>query len=450
MASRGVQPTGECRQYTPDQVFFSTTDKRGTIVTVNSTFVELSRYAEEELVGSPHNLIRHPDMPGGVFHIMWERLHAGLSMMGYVQNLAKDGAYYLTFSTVTPLSEGYISVRSAISRPDLWEPIAHAYARTRALENSWRESGMSKAEAASRGATELGQRLAAMGYESYDDVVRAIVPAEVDRRRTLAPPTAPVTEPGQLLHDVVQAIGAVDRELANLRTRYDDATAVAASLDRAQAAFALTLVGLEEAAAAADTAAATVAAEAPAAAKTAHAALSLAAAARANLGPLSRLLADVRAVVLDLRASLALSVLHNDMAMGFASEVAAGSSVGDPQGTVVLLGETVATSVRGGETLGRRVQEELGQVVAAISSARESLEEFQRMLTNWRHVIVRSGVSARLTGLLGPIDARLSLGLTELRDLDELASRCETLSRTLEAQQLLDAADALVIAARRL
>jgi aerotaxis receptor len=450
MASKGVQPTGEYRHYTADQVFFSTTDKRGTIVTVNSTFVELSRYAEGELVGAPHSLIRHPDMPGAVFHIMWERLLAGQSMMGYVQNLAKDGAFYLTFSTVTPLSEGFISVRSAITRPDLWEPVSQLYAQTRVLERRWRQEGLSKAEAAARGAEDLASRLEALGFPTYDDVIRALVPAEVDERRRLAPPQAPRTAPGEMLHEVVLAIGAVDQELQKLRARYDDATAVAASLDSAQAAFAVTLGGLEAAAAAAADAAATVSAEAPAAATTAQAALSLAVTARADLSPLAQLLADVRAVVLDLRASLALSVLHNDMAMVFAGEVASGASVGDPQGTVVLLGETVSTSVRKGEALSQRVREQLQQVAAAIGEAHEALLAFQRMLTNWRHVVVRTGVSQKLGALVHPIDSRLSAGLREMTDLDELAQRCTMLSLTLESGALREASERLVIAARRL
>lgn len=450
MALKGVEATGERRHYTPDQIFFSTTDKRGTIVTVNSTFVELSRYAEDELVGAPHSLVRHPDMPGAVFHIMWDRLLAGRSMMGYVQNLAKDGAYYLTFSTVTPLSEGFISVRSAITRPDLWEPVSRAYAQTRALENAWREEGMSKAEAASRGAQDLTGRLAALGFPAYDDVMRALVPAEVDERRRLAPPQAPRTAPGEMLHEVVLAIGNVDQELGKLRARYDDATTVAASLDSAQSAFAVTLAGLESAAAAAAGAAATVTTEAPAAAKTAQAALSLAVTARSDLVPLAQLLADVRAIVLDLRASLALSALHNDMAMVFANEVASGTAVGDPQGTVVLLGETVSTSVREGEVLSQRVREELGQAVVAMREAHGALVTFQRMLTNWRHVVVRSGVSQRLGALVDPIDSQLLAGLREMKDLDELAQRCTTLSLTLDSDALRGAAERLVIAARRL
>ncbi len=450
MERTAVEPTGEQRHYSPEEMFFSTTDMRGVIATVNSTFVGLSRYSERELVGQPHNLIRHPDMPGAVFHIMWERLLAGKSMMGYVTNLAKDGAHYLTFSTVTPLTEGFISVRSTVTRPDLWEPISQAYAETRALETRWRAEGASRPQAASRGAADLTARLAALGFPSYDDVIRALVPAEVDERRRLAPPQAPHTLPGQMLHEVVFAIGKLDHELAAQRARYDDAKQVAATLDEAQAQFKVTLAGLEAAAAAAADAAVTVASEAPAAATTAQAALSLAVTAHADFSPLGQLLADVRASVLDLRASLALSVLHNDMAMVFAREVASGASVGDPETTVVLLGATVSASVRDGEELRQHVRDELEQVAAAIGEANRALQGFQRMLTNWRHVVVRSGVSQRLGALVDPIDSRLSAGLREMQDLDDLAQRCSTLGHTLNSGALLEAADHLVAAARRL
>jgi aerotaxis receptor len=450
MASTAVKPTGERRDYEPQQLFFSTTDRRGVIGAVNSTFAHLSRYSKGELVGAPHNIIRHPDMPGAVFHIMWQRLLAGDSLMGYITNLAKDGAHYFTFTTVTPINGGFISVRSAVTRPDLWEPVSRAYAETRELENGWRDEGLSKTESASKGATDLLARLAAVGYATYDDVIRALVPAEVDERRRLAPPQLPHTEPGEMLHQVVLAIGALDRELAAQRIRYDDATAVAATLDDAQAEFGVTLAGLEDAASAAAAAAATVAEEAPAAAKTAQAALSLAVTMRGDLSPLSRLLADVRASVLDLRASLALSVLHNDMAMVFVCEVASGEVVGDPDSTVWLLGTAVANSVREGEKQSQRVREELEQVVVAIGEAYGALQAFQRMLANWRQIVVRSGVSHRLGALVDPIDSRLSAGLREMDNLENLARRCVALGQTLDADALLQAADDLVVAAQRL
>lgn len=450
MASSGVQPTGEQRDYDPSQMFFSTTDARGVIGTVNSTFVGLSRFSESELIGAPHSLIRHPDMPGAVFHIMWERLLGGRPMMGYIANLAKDGAHYLAFATVTPIDGGFISVRSAVTRPDLWGVISQVYAQTRASEIRWRDDGLSKTEVASKGASEMSARLAAVGFATYDDVIRVMVPAEVDERRRLAPLTAPQTAPGEMVHDVVSAIVNVDRELAAQRERYDDATAVASSLDKANAEFTETLAGLEAAAQAAADASVTVATEAPAAAKTAQAALALAIAARNDLSPLSALLADVRESVLDLRASLALSVLHNDMAMVFATEVASGATTGDPESTILLLGSTVLSSVREGDKQRDVVRDDLEQVVAAIGEVNEALQGFQRMLNNWRQVVVRSGVSHRLGPLVEPIDARLSAGLREMRELDGVAHRCALLGSTLQSDSLLESAESLVTAAARL
>jgi aerotaxis receptor len=158
----------------------------------------------------------------------------------------------------------------------------------------------------------------------------------------------------------------------------------------------------------------------------------------------------VRASVLDLRANLALSVLHNDMAMVFASEVASGESIGEPDATVWLLGTAVSNSVREAEQQSQHVREELEQVVAAIGEAHQRLLEFQRMLTNWRHVVVRTGVSTRLGSLVDPIDSRLSAGLREMYDLDDLANRCAALGQTLDSGALLDAAEDLVAAAQRL
>ncbi|MFV0287149.1 MAG: PAS domain-containing protein, partial [Demequina sp.] len=95
-----------------DQLFFSTTNKLGIIEQANSVFSQISRFSHEELVGKPHNLIRHPDMPQGAFRLMWDTLQAGEPFCAYVVNLAKDGSDYLVFATVTPLGDGYLSVRS--------------------------------------------------------------------------------------------------------------------------------------------------------------------------------------------------------------------------------------------------------------------------------------------------------------------------------------------------
>lgn len=444
------EPTGEVREFPASKVFFSTTDRKGVIDTVNSTFVGLSRFPESELVGAPHNIIRHPDMPGAAFHIMWERLLSGLPMMAYVKNLAKDGAAYLTFSTVTPLGDGFISVRSAVARPDLWAPVERSYAQTRALETQWRLDGMSKADAARRGADDLQQRLAELGFATYDDVIRALVPAEVDARRAAAPPSAPVTMPGEALHDVVHAVTSLDAELAGMRRRYEDAVEVADALATAGARLAGGLQALAQASQSAADAAGTVAEDAPVLSTTARACVTMARDAAEHLEPMVGVLGTVRTAVLDLRARLALSVLHNDMAMIFAGEMSQGEVVGDPPRSVLHLGQAVATSVAEGESARQVTVDGLALVAGMVTAANEELLAFQRMLANWRAVVVRSGVSAQLAPYVTPIDERLSAGLSDMRALTQLAGSCEALREHIAASTLRDAAARLQSSAQRL
>jgi len=72
----------------------SKTDTDGQIIFVNKNFCEVSGYTEEELIGSPHNAIRHPDMPQAVFFLVWNSLLEGKEVSGVVKNLAKSGEYY--------------------------------------------------------------------------------------------------------------------------------------------------------------------------------------------------------------------------------------------------------------------------------------------------------------------------------------------------------------------
>src|SRR5690606_34204363 len=72
-----------------DELFFSTTDRQGRIRSGNSVFARISQFSIEELVGSPHNIVRHPEMPAGVFRLIWDRLYADRPVGTYVKNLAR-------------------------------------------------------------------------------------------------------------------------------------------------------------------------------------------------------------------------------------------------------------------------------------------------------------------------------------------------------------------------
>ena len=98
-------------------IIVSKTDTKGKITYCNEIFIEMSAYKEEELLGEPHNIVRHPDMPKVIFKMLWDYIQNGEEINAYVKNLRKDGAYYWVFANVTPSFDkndkiiGYFSVR---------------------------------------------------------------------------------------------------------------------------------------------------------------------------------------------------------------------------------------------------------------------------------------------------------------------------------------------------
>lgn len=95
----------------------SKTDTKGHITYGNEIFIKMSGYAESELLGAPHNILRHQDMPAAVFKLLWERMHNKKAINAYVKNRCKSGEYYWVFANVTPSFDekgdviGYYSVR---------------------------------------------------------------------------------------------------------------------------------------------------------------------------------------------------------------------------------------------------------------------------------------------------------------------------------------------------
>ena len=100
----------------------SVTDLKGRITYCNRVFIEFSGYSEAELLGAQHNIVRHPDMPRGVFKFLWDTLGAGNECFAFVKNMSRDGSFYWVLANVTPnLSErgeveGYFSARRKPSR----------------------------------------------------------------------------------------------------------------------------------------------------------------------------------------------------------------------------------------------------------------------------------------------------------------------------------------------
>ena len=123
-------------EFEPDEVLVSRTDTGGRIVFSNAAFTRVSGFQEDELLGAPHNIVRHPDMPKEAFADLWACIKAGRPWDGLVKNRAKSGAYYWVRANVTPVQEGgtvtgYISIRSSATAAEK-QAAASAYAAMRA------------------------------------------------------------------------------------------------------------------------------------------------------------------------------------------------------------------------------------------------------------------------------------------------------------------------------
>lgn len=107
------------------EMIVSKTDTKGSITYCNNLFLKLAGYTEKELLGAPHNIIRHPDMPRIIFKLLWDTIKQSKEIYAYVINRAKNGDYYWVFANVTPSYDnngkvvGYYSVRRKPSQKSI-------------------------------------------------------------------------------------------------------------------------------------------------------------------------------------------------------------------------------------------------------------------------------------------------------------------------------------------
>jgi PAS domain S-box-containing protein len=163
--------TGRTLNFDPAEIIVSKTDPRGVITYVNDVFVRVSGYSEAELLGAPHRILRHPQMPRGVFKLLWDTIKDGREMFAYVLNRAKTGDEYWVFAHVTASYDsarrviGYHSNRRAVYA-DALPRVRALYARL--LEAERRVAGA--AEQARAGQAELLNLLRTEGCD-YDEFV---------------------------------------------------------------------------------------------------------------------------------------------------------------------------------------------------------------------------------------------------------------------------------------
>ena len=124
------------------KTIISTTDKYGTITDVNQTFIDVCGYSASELLGKPHNIIRHPDMPKVVFKILWENLKGHNNFHAIIKNLSKSGRYYWVITNFEIVRDehdeitAFVSHRKALPQALISEHIAPLYERLLKIEKA--------------------------------------------------------------------------------------------------------------------------------------------------------------------------------------------------------------------------------------------------------------------------------------------------------------------------
>ena len=156
--------TNKEKHFEPNELIISRTDTRGTITQCNDIFAKMSGWSVDQLMGSNHNLIRHPDMPKIAFKLAWEIIKEKKEFFGYVKNLRKDGGFYWVFAYITAdwdddgVIKGYTSYRRFAPKlaVDVMKPI---YEQLLAAEQ---KGGLEYSEAL------LNKYLKDNGFASYD------------------------------------------------------------------------------------------------------------------------------------------------------------------------------------------------------------------------------------------------------------------------------------------
>ena len=169
-----IVPTGKEWVLKGDTYIVSKTDTKGKITYANRIFMEISGYAESELLGVQHNILRHPDMPRGAFKLMWDYISSGKEFFAYVINLCKNGDHYWVLANITPDRDeagnitGYFSVRRLPS-PEALSALKPVYEQMVAAE---KKAGSKNAIAASQSI--LMDVIKEAGHDTYETFILSL------------------------------------------------------------------------------------------------------------------------------------------------------------------------------------------------------------------------------------------------------------------------------------
>ncbi len=170
--------TGQAAPFAPEDLFFSRTDRRGVIRSGNSVFQRMVGLPWERLIGAPHRVVRHPDMPKGVFQLFWARLEAGDPVGAYVLNRTASGDHYWVFAVAMPSPDGsgYFSYRL--------KPTGTRLEQVEALYGELKEAEDSGARDPEQSAAALEAWTEAEGFGGYADFMALALAEEFAARET--------------------------------------------------------------------------------------------------------------------------------------------------------------------------------------------------------------------------------------------------------------------------
>ena len=408
------------RFFDPDDIFFSTTDAKGVIQRSNRTFDSLSRYTRERLMRSPHNIIRHLDMPAGVFKLMWDDLQAGLPVCAYVINRAADGLDYRVFATIVPIPGGYLSVRTKPMNTRTQEAVQAVYRRVRSREREFAARGSSRRRVGELGAEELTRELDALGFDSLHAMTLETLPHEVSALvsagvRVPAPPAVegPVTQ-------ILTIAGQIERETNLLVFQLEEYLRLLTSLAAAKGVM-LDVAGRTESYARlvggrelkmADKADAM-----------AYQIIEVSEKVTPALRGLPERMSGLQELVLELRFTVALMRLLTLMVGRFARSVLDGSEE-EPVGS---MNDLCAALDAGFARLGPLCKEVEQGVAAMDSELREVTPALDRAVIRLRRWVDRDGGGRVSAEVLAEARALAERGTPEVRDLASLAAECRGL-----------------------
>lgn len=158
-----------------EELFFSRTNSKGIIESGNSVFQRVSKYEWNELLKKPHNVVRHPFMPRGVFDLLWDTILQKKQIGSYVVNKAKDGTYYWVFALVSPIDDGFVSVRHKPSSP-IFKIIVKKYEELGDIEYTKKLSPKESHEL-------LLNEIKKLGFESYEQFMTEALTQEFEFRQ---------------------------------------------------------------------------------------------------------------------------------------------------------------------------------------------------------------------------------------------------------------------------